>query len=797
MSESYTVAGRLNFSTNAPEVLAQMVRGFEEADKLIRGLQESTRRLGTDFRELGQGSRGGLAKMIAQLEKLGGTKINGTFLTDMDKVRNVVRDAATAQAEMARSAVETARAWKDIAAAGGRSGRGGAGGRGSAAASLAGPWTPAMRDAYPDAQWENADHDARSRTGTRRNAVADAAAASRYADDHALAMRENADMDARSRAAAKQSRVSHGHGMDAAMGAQMGGDVGTSMLERGFHAYGEVQIQQVLTQADTRITDAVLAQANKKIVDLQKLYPALTQAEGLTLFRNGMGLIGDKDEALEMLPSAVRLQQLYQLAPAGRGGSGGSEVQAAEKAGDIMQQFVNPETHKLDSKLYDQWMDFQARSYLAGGGLVDAKNWLAFARTSRTAGIGLSPKALEEGQALLEISPGRTGTALNSAFQVFGASTKHMTKATHKAWNTAKLLDPKTGDIIDQKLYQSDPFEWVWKDLVPKLAAQGIKTRDQILKWLTDNGQRGTVSGLIADVAIGEVPIKNTMTRLESQDPNAVDKLVNSDLGKLAALQASETNFFVALGKFGEGPGLMLLDKLTGALNRLTSLANDHPQAAANLITIGGGLAILAKAGGDAALAIYLGAPLVKGMAALATSVLPFGKGGVAAAALETLTSRSGLLGIAMGIEALGAATGKFPAWLVHGLSGAAVGGAIAGAPGAIVGGLGGSFYGAIQQGPRAGATLGDDPMEMLPGGFTRESYTTRGGSGLKATNAAYLQPANNNRLIQVTSITQLNGREIARTVTKHQEHAASRDPSGITGFDPRQTMTPPGQINA
>jgi len=284
------------------------------------------------------------------------------------------------------------------------------------------PGRPPCATAYPDAQWENADHDARSRTGTRRNAVADAAAASRYADDHALAMRENADMDARSRAAAKRSRVSHGHGMDAAMGAQMGGDFGTGLMERGFHAYGDVQREQIMTQADTRVTDAVLAQANKKIADLQKLYPALTQAEGLTLFRNGMGLIGDAGEAMEMLPGATRLQQLYQLAPAGRGGSGGSEVQAAEKAGDIMQQFVNPTTHKIDSKLYDQWMDFQSKSYLAGGGLVDAKNWLAFARTSRSAGIGMSPKALEEAQALLEISPGRTGTALMSAFQVFGAS---------------------------------------------------------------------------------------------------------------------------------------------------------------------------------------------------------------------------------------------------------------------------------------------------------------------------------------------------------------------------------------
>ena len=786
MSESYTVAGRLNFSTNASEVLSQMVRGFEDANKLILSLQESTRRLGTDFRELGQGSRGGLAKMIAQLEKLGGTKINGTFLADMDKVRNVVREAATAQSEMARSAVETARAWKDIAAAGGRAGRAGGGGRGGAGAGPAGPWTSAMRDAYPDAQWENGDHDAQSRAGARRSAAADAAAASRYADEHALAMRENADMDARSRAAARQSRVSHGHGMDAAMGAQMAGDAGTGLLERGFHAYGEVQTQQILTQADTRITDSVLAQANAKIAELQKTYKALTQAEGLTLFRNGMGLIGDKDEALAMLPSAVRLQQLYQLAPAGRGGSGGSEVQAAEKAGDIMQQFVDPATHKLDSKLYDQWMDMQARSYLAGGGLVDAKNWLAFARTSRTAGIGLSPKALEEAQALLEISPGRTGTALNSAFQVFGASTHHMTKPIHKAWNAAKLLDPKTGDIIDQKLYQTDPFEWVWKDLVPKLAAQGIKTRDQILKWLTDNGQRGTVSGLLADVAIGETPIKNTMTRLESQNPKAIDNLVNSDLGKLAALQASETNFFVALGKFGEGPGLMVLDKLTGALNRLTAMANDHPQAATNLITVAGGLAILAKVGGDAAMTIYLGAPLVTGMAALAKSVLPFGKGGAAAEAIAMASAGSGVPG---SLAALVAAVVLLPPALKFGVESlnSALG---------ITPSQSGSAAKGAGHGPWHGATTLPSVSESWKQWWDRETAGTPQ-SGSSARGAGHLQHSSFTGQATVIPITlQLDGKTVARVVTHHQERVLSRDPSGITGFDGRQTMMPPSVIS-
>jgi hypothetical protein len=449
-------------------------------------------------------------------------------------------------------------------------------------------------------------------------------------------------------------RGGHVTALDAAMGAQMAGNAGMGLLERGFTDYAEVQLNTAMAQSDQRVTDAVMNRANSLIAALQKQYPALTQAEGLTLFRNSMGIFGDADEALKALPGAARLQQLYQLAPLGRGGSGGSEVQAAEKAGDALQAFINPQTGKLDTSLYQSWMDFQARSYQAGGGLVDAKNWLAFARTSRSAGIGLSPRALEEAQALLEMSPGRTGTALMSAFQVFGASTSHMTDKNRDAWKSAGLLT-KSGDIIDRALYQSDPFEWVWRDMLPALKAKGIETRDQILRWLTDNGQRGTVSGLLADIAVGQTPIRKTATKMEAQDPALVEKLVNTDVGKLAALHAAETNFFVALGKFGEGPGLALLTSLTNALNKLTEEANTHPEAAKNIIVIGGGLALISKVLGDAAMAaIFVGGPLVKGLAGLSGVLVRFAVGGEAEIALATLAGTGAGSLAAVGVAALG-----------------------------------------------------------------------------------------------------------------------------------------------
>ncbi len=75
-------------TSNVPEVLAQMVRGFEEADKLINGMRETVGRLTTDFRELseaGRGGRGGLSGLLKQLEKLGTAKIGGTIISDTNR----------------------------------------------------------------------------------------------------------------------------------------------------------------------------------------------------------------------------------------------------------------------------------------------------------------------------------------------------------------------------------------------------------------------------------------------------------------------------------------------------------------------------------------------------------------------------------------------------------------------------------------------------------------------------------------------------------------------------------------
>jgi hypothetical protein len=710
--ESYTVQARLQMTSNVPEVIQQMMRGFSDVNRLIKET--------TDL--LSQLSRrgNGVNKLADSMEKLGKVRLGSGLLTDLQEVSRYSRQLVDQQVEMARAARDTAKAWHEMANVRPPSSRGGS---------------------------------AHGRAG-----------------------------------------FSHGDLLDAGMGLQMGGNAGVGLAERGFMAQADVQRQTLLAQADTRVTDAVMQQVNAQIRSLQSRYPTLTQEEGIKLFRENQGIFGDSSEALAALPGTVRLQSLYQLTGLGHGGTGGDETQAANKAGDAMQSFINPATHKLDLDMYNQFMDLQARSALAGGGLVDAKSWLTFARSSRTSGIGLNRDALEYTQALLELSPSRTGTGLNSAFQVFGAGTGHMTKGNRAAWQQAGLVD-KHGDLVDQKLYQSDPYQWVWNDMLPRLQKMGIKDRDGIIKWLTEHGQRATVAGILAEIAVGQTPIQNTKAKMDATNPDSVDTLMNSDIGKITQLHAAETNFLVSLGKFLEGPGIALMESFAKALNALSDWANAHPKTAGDIVLVGAGLAVLSKAVGDTALIVYMGAPVVRGFTALASAISPFSAGGRAAGAIETLAGGGGaslgaLAASILGLGAAAAAAAALPsafAWLNRQI----------GIPDTPEGRAAKNAANPSPHGNRLMDSLSNwwndfsnAPAPSGHGGAARGAHQSS--SGASADPISWVRPPGGSGGTLHADIV-IDGRRVMRAIVPYMAQEIAYAPSGQANFDPRMTAMPTG----
>ncbi|MGH7069528.1 MAG: hypothetical protein ACREFO_05875, partial [Acetobacteraceae bacterium] len=169
---------------------------------------------------------------------------------------------------------------------------------------------------------------------------------------------------------------------------------------------------------------------------------------------------------------------------------------------------------------------------------------------------------------------------------------------------------------------------------------------------------------------------------------------------QLGDLDAALGSFFEVLGVPAAEAAIPFLKNLTGGIQDLTLTLGENPWLAdvidalavsiGTMLSVAGGMMIARGAFGMLKLAIPN----------LAAALGPFAAGGVAAIALRILTSPAGLLGLAAGIEALGASAKSIPPWLIHALSGAATGAAITTktplgpVPGALAGAAAGGLWG-------------------------------------------------------------------------------------------------------
>jgi hypothetical protein len=647
MAESLSVNAKLVLESNVPALLRKMLEGFEDISTKVARFQEQLNSLGS--------KSGGVGRLAETLTKVADIKL-GAGLADSF-------NPALAKAKDLQSlAGGTLKAYSEV-------------GKSGFAESITAA-TEQARDLQTLASETRTDYLDLGKSGFADSfnpAISKAkeleSIAQKTQDIYAKIGNVKVPTGRSSSGGSKKHSVT---AVDVGIAGTMVGDAGLDLATAGFMANMNVVTEQATLSANKLNTPAVRSQVGNKIQSLQKANPSLTQMEGLQDYADALGVFGDPKEALAAMPAIVHFQQLQKMRSTdGTDGGNTDQVLAAIKSGDIMQSFIDPKTKKFDVGMFNQFMAFQQQSLLAGNGIVTPKSWLAFARSARVAGMLLDPQALAYSQALLEQSPGRSGTAMSSAFQLFGnGNPKMLTDKNRAAWEQVGLLD-KNGKPVNDAQYQKDPFEWVWNTLEPKLRSAGYKTEQQQLSWIAGNMQRSTIAGLFSDIIAGETGIKKTAGLVNDQQQLDLNK---TPAGQLAAFQAGQQNFLVALGKFESGPGIKILNSLTDAFNGMANWANKNPGLAKYIVEIGGGFIIFSKAAGTLANVVAIGGPLVRGFGGLALVALKFAKGAGAAEGLANAASglsglaseaalfakggvaAEGLLGLAAGITAITAA---------------------------------------------------------------------------------------------------------------------------------------------
>jgi hypothetical protein len=520
-----------------------------------------------------------------------------------------------------------------------------------------------------------------------------------------------------------------------------------------------------------RFTSAQIEQAKAAALAIQRKTPGMGYASGLDLINQTASFTGDVAEALALSPALARNAQV--LSQYGKGDAI-AQVEKGIQAGELT-GLTGPDG-KMNIPKLTEFITRLTGTVVAGGGTLNIGKYLTGVRQF---GVGADSATMDFTTAVLPaymkiMGEARAGTALSSFQQSLGSTApKTQNKSITAEQKRLGIRDAK-GNLVDGELLRTDANAYIGLDLLPKVANDLTRrhlevTPAAIQGELTKLLPRQTMIRLAAAGIFDAAVITKEANRNREQQAAQANAEKAGKAGPLDTLLAQSPGnqvkatveafhtFEAALGDPAMRSATQTLNGITDGLLKMAGWAREHPDITeAALKGVAGGLAVLGGAAAIAALTMIGG-----------TTGLLAGIGAAAAAA-------------ATGMEKLDAVLHKF----LPGLMGPQV--------------PAGTAYDPARDGPVY------DPSKH---GLMSRLYNDPGGTilgrdkdgGLQNPlhKSSYAAPANNNRPIITHVVFKADMREIARGTIVHMDRAASRDPSGITGFDPRQTMTPPGQINA
>lgn len=469
----------------------------------------------------------------------------------------------------------------------------------------------------------------------------------------------------------------------------------------------------------------------------------------------------------------------------------------------------------IDPKKFMPEIEMMVKSLTLYGGFMNSQKLLQLATMAGVPAKTMSGPAFysDLGESAAAGSPSRVGTGLTSLFSqlVGGTMPLHVAVEMQRMgmmgpgeWHREAgkvVIGPEATRRFQEAM--KNPIEYITGPLNDMMSGRGMNDQEKLLEVFRLFG-RQTTQRLVAEALSSEPQyarsrgIFNNIPGLDER----WDLLQRENLThNITAFTAAWQGLMEALGEAGIPTAITILQSLTGALHELTKTVEAHPNIAAGLLGVAGGLAAMAVLGGTITV-------LSAGLSALGAAFGAFGAGGVAAGALAVLTGPGGLIALALGIEMLGAKLNILPPWLIHMASGAAagagVGGMVGGAPGAVIGGVLGGVGGAIGSGTDLGATglpnLNDRLRDANQSSYFNR-FNRRPAPPAQAPDPHPIAPGDlMNRMSyggnmdgRIAGDVYLDGNKVGQWLTRWMAGQVQRPAAGPTGVDTRMTFVAPG----
>lgn len=403
-----------------------------------------------------------------------------------------------------------------------------------------------------------------------------------------------------------------------------------------------------------------IVKATNAAWDAAKVVPTSSASENLASVRELRMVFGDTGHAIENMPVVQQLQAILRDVKGGKSG-GRDEAYEVAKALELKGAVRTPEEFRVQA-------DMMAKAIVASGGKVGATDFLGTFKYGRSATAGWSdafsytilPTLIQEMKTAGGSSGGAggPGNALMSAYAAVVGGT--IPQKSLKIWQKIGMLDPSKivydkvgsakgvhpGGIMGSDEFQSNPYLWVQKFLVPALQKAGYKTAEQekqALQYLFPNRTAGFVMTQMATQGwkferdrklIGEAQGLGAYQQLLKNDPEMAQMALHKQWESLLAILGYQIMPVLIKGM------LALIDVMRG----LAHWIKEYPGLAKTLMYALGGLSLAMAMGGSVLLlkGAFMGLQLVMGVTGGAGLI-----GKIGSLAMSLAGSKLGLAGAA------------------------------------------------------------------------------------------------------------------------------------------------------
>ncbi|HWX66052.1 MAG TPA: hypothetical protein VNZ27_06415 [Rhodanobacter sp.] len=408
-----------------------------------------------------------------------------------------------------------------------------------------------------------------------------------------------------------------------------------------------------------------------------------SQSDKLEILKDANSIFRDMNEALHIAPALLKTKLTFEalMAQHGEGGGHGQEIVgeliAAIQTGELRNATKTPEA-------FNHLLDMMTKAYVGSGGLVKPSDYLQTMKVGGVATKQMDEKALFFGamHTIQEMGGMRSGTGFASAYQNWaaGRSTQQtaealdqlglVNKGAVKYGKTGHITKMLPGALKNQALYESNPFDYMMKEVIPRIDPKGKLSENQIVSKLNSLFSARKGGDLFAGMYMQRGNIQKQLAasaHFEGTDA-AYNRAVGTAQGQEADLLAKKADLYKELGTTLLPVYVGVLQKLVGVLKALTGAAQRHPAIAKSIALIATGFGILMVAAGGVMIAL---GGLIGQFALLRFAI---GRAGLG------LLARRGAAGVAAGGEAAGAGLFARVALLGRSILPAIIGGASAAA---------------------------------------------------------------------------------------------------------------------